>query len=532
MINRNKKTNIAMALIILLFCMIGTLYAETSVSSIFNDNMVLQRDKDVPIWGWAQAGEKITVTFAGQTKSGIAASNGKWMIKLAPMKANRTPSVLVIKGVDKTITINNVLIGEVWICAGQSNMGMVLAESFGAEKEIAEANYPELRMLQVDSSMSSMFPMADFKNKRKWQVCTPEVAAGFAAPAYFFARKLLNELKIPIGVIKFHRGATGLEGWVPLEGYKNASELQHIYREVSSWDSKSKLGRKAHLDTFAQLKIWLPQAKQAISNAVVIPPLPVLPAPRASQSDPCEIYNSTVSPLVPVAIRGVVWYQGESNPGEGKIYLQKLQVMIKSWRQMWKSDLPFYIIQLANEGEPAREPTKEDHFRYVPVREAQRRCVKMPGTGLVVAIDLGEDMNGHPRNKKDVGERAALWALAKDYGRNIPFSGPLYRESHRKGDSMIVSFDHVDSGLMIADKDGLDPVYEVKDAEMKYFAVAGKDGVWHWADAKIVGNTIVVRSVKVPVPVEVRYAYCMNPKGPKLYNRAGLPASPFISEKW
>jgi sialate O-acetylesterase len=248
---------------------------------------------------------------------------------------------------------------------------------------------------------------------------------------------------------------------------------------------------------------------------------------------PTVIYNGTIHPLIPYAIRGVVWYQGESNPGEGRIYEAKMKAAITGWRKAWgRGDFPFYLVQLANEGKPVEQPAEEQSFRYVPVREAQRRAAQLPNTGLVVAIDLGEDANGHPRNKKDLGERAALWALAKTYNQPVPYSGPLFRDARIEGDRVIITFDHAESGLMIADKDGLDPVREIKDAALKHFSIAGPDGQWHWAEARIVGQTVEVRSDRVPKPVAVRYADSLNPKGPKLYNRAGLPASPFRTDEW
>jgi len=520
---------VAVLAIIVLLVSSKTLCAQVQLASIFNDNMVLQRDRAVPIWGLAQSGEEITVTFAGQEKACITGPEGKWIVRLAPLEANDIPSLLTVKG-STTVMVKNVLVGEVWICGGQSNMGMTLSECFDAEKEIADAVDSKLRFVRVGSA-SSLYPMKDLQRRASWKICSPKTAAGFAGTAYFFGRKLVRELNVPIGLIEFDRGTTGIEGWVPLPAYKDTPGLTGIYREVSSWDPKTELGRKAHLDTFNKVKAWLPQAKDALKKGLPVPPLPRLPAPSPHRSDPCEIYNGTVHPLIPYAIRGAVWYQGESNPGEGKIYMQKMKAMIKGWRSAWgQGEFPFYMVQLANEGNPARYPAREDHFRYVPVREAQRRCLDLAHTGLVVAIDLGEDMNGHPRNKQDVGIRLALWALAKDYGNKLAYSGPLYRELRIVEDSAVLHFDYADSGLMIADKNRLDPVKEVKDAKMKYFALAGKDGVWHWAEATIQGKTVVVRSDKVASPVKVRYSYCLNPRGPKLYNRDGLPASPFCSD--
>ena len=290
----------------------------------------------------------------------------------------------------------------------------------------------------------------------------------------------------------------------------------------------------AHDEAFAKIAAWVPAAKAALAAGKPVPPEPLLPAPSTRyRTGPTTVFNGTFHPLVPYAIRGAIWYQGEFNSGEGETYQQKLQAMITGWRRVWgQRDFPFYLVQLANEGNTVNEPDEEANYRYVPTREAQRRALALPHTGLAVAIDLGEDTQGHPRNKQDVGERLALWALAKDYGVRVPFSGPLYRSCRRDGDRMIVSFDYADSGLMVADKDGLAPVAEVPGGLMKQFSVQGQDGKWHWADARIEGHAVVVRSEHVPAPVAVRYASSLNPKGPKLYNRDGLPASPFRTDEW
>jgi sialate O-acetylesterase len=506
--------------------------AKPRVASPFSDNMVLQRGKPVPVWGWAEPGEAITVTFAGQTKTATTDLQGKWQVSLEPLAASDKPSELVVTG-GETITIKNILVGEVWLCAGQSNMGLHLRDVFNAPQEIAAANYPNYRFLRAPAS-SSLLP-AENLTGGTWEVCTPQTAATFAGTAYFFGRELHRALNVPIGLIEFDRGATGIECWVPLDAYLSSPHpaLQKIGHTVSTWNPKSEIGKKAHTEAFKAIASWLPEAKKALAEKRPVPPEPQLPAPSRTVSNPCEAFNGVVNPLIPFAFTGVAWYQGESNPGEGEIYEHKMKAMISGWRKAWgKGDFPFYYVQLANEELATQDPDENPNYRYVPVREAQRRVLQLKNTGMVVAIDLGEDANGHPRNKQDVGARLAFWALANDYKRNIPFSGPLYRSHRIVGDKVILSFDHTGSGLIVGDKNGLEPVQEVKNAPLKYFAIAGADGKWYWGDAQIVGDTVVVRSDKVPAPIKLRYAYSMNPKGPKLYNREGLPASPFRTDNW
>lgn len=519
--------------LLLLLCFALPGWSAIRFARLFSDNMVMQREQPVPVWGWTDAGRAVTVSFAGQRKTATAGADGKWMVMLEPLTVSRTPLEMTASDGAETVTVTNILVGEVWLCGGQSNMGLTLRNVFNAPQEIAAADYPQFRFI-AGFVRTSLLPAPDLQGG-SWKICTPETAADFAGTAYFFGRSMFKALDVPIGLIEFDVGATGIEGWAPLEGYQTAREpeMQAIYREVSSWNPQSEIGRQAFEAAFAKIKDWLPLARQALAAGKAVPPEPLLPAPKPHQANPCQIFNGTVSPLIPCAMRGAVWYQGESNPGEGKIYYQKMKAMINGWRQLWgRGDFPFFYVQLPNEEKPTTEPMLDENYRYVPVREAQRRVLELPNTGMVVGIDIGEDLNGHPRNKKDVGERLALWARAKVYGQQVPCCGPLYRAFRIEGDRVIVSFDAVGTGLMVGDKNGMEPVYEVKGGKLGHFAIAGADGKWYWGDATIVGDTVVVRSDKVPQPVKVRYAYSMNPKGNKLYNREGLPASPFRTDDW
>jgi sialate O-acetylesterase len=519
-------------------------YAKTTVAKLFSDGMVLQRQMAVPVWGWAEAGEKVTVGFAGQEKSAVAGADGAWMVKLDVMEASAEGRELVVKGVDgkgveSGATLKDVLVGEVWLCGGQSNMGLTLSEVFHAKEEIAKANYPLLRLMAVGAGPSPA-PMKDIR-RSGWKVCTPESAAHFAATAYFFGKKVQEELKIPVGLVEFDIGATGIEGWTPIEGFKSSKDpaMQAIYREVMSWDPTSEIGKKAIAEGLEKVKAWVPEAKKALAAGKPVPPQPLLPAAPVFYNGPTVLFNGTVSAVVPFAVRGAVWYQGEANPGEGASYEAKMRAMISGWRQVWgQGDFPFYYVQLTNEGKPVELPDGEEWFRYVPVREAQRRVMDMPNTGMVVGLDLGEDASGHPRNKRDVGYRLALWALGRDYGKKVAYTGPRFKEAKFEGGKAIVSFTDVGGGLVEADKDGQEEAKRIYGlgsttrVPLGNFSLRGKDGKWHWATGMIEGDTVVVTSKDVPEPVAVRYAYSMNPKGPKLYNIEGLPASGFWSEAW
>jgi len=517
------------------FLLAAPAWAGVKVAGIFSDNMVVQRDRPVPVWGWSDPGDEITVTFAGQTKTVTAVADRSWRINLDAMEASSEPRVMVVhsKTGNTDVRFANVLVGEVWLCAGQSNMALTLPECFNGTEEVAAANDPLLRFVAMPSALATL-PVTDGRSVQ-WKVCTPETASDCSGVGYFFVRNLRRNLQVPVGLIKTVYMST-IEGYIPLAGYQASAvpAMQALFREAASWDPQSEIGRQAHQEAFAKIEAWVSDAKAALAAGKPVPPEPLLPAPsKHLRSGPTTIYNGTIVPVVPYALRGVIWYQGEANAGEGESYELKLRTMITGWRKVWgQGDFPFYLALLANEGNTVDRPDEEATFRYVPTREAQRRVLSLPHTGLAVTIDVGEDTQGHPRNKRDVGERLSFWALAKDYGMKIPFSGPLYRSCRRDGDRMVISFDYADSGLMVADKDGLAPVAEVPNGVMKQFSIKDAAGKWHWAAAKIDGATVVVQSPEVAAPVAVRYAFSLNPKGPKLYNRDGLPASPFSTEEW
>ena len=549
----------------------ATAAQPVELPSIFSAHMVIQRDVKVPVWGWAPAGKKITVEFAGQVKSATADKDGKWMVVLDPMKANSTPQVMSISESDApaggsargplSVRFEDVLIGDNWLCSGQSNMVFDMAFGFGGgdksrdedkveipevaitKQHLAEVgNYPTLRFYRVTSTISSEQAQANCPGS--WNVLTPESARPLSAVGYFFGRRLNKELNIPIGLVESAWGNTRIEPWTSPSGFRMVPELADFSKGVDMFDPSTDVGRQTQKESIQKVSDWMSAAKAASEAGKMLPPLPELPRPNGSEGAPCAIYSGMIAPLVPFGIKGAIWYQGELNGGypwdgsleraEGMSYFCKMQALIGGWRKDFGiGDFPFYFVQLPNYWKP--NPNPEGGDGWAKLREAQRKALEIPNTGMAVTIDIGsvpgyDDI--HPRNKFDVGERLALWALAKDYGKkNLVYSGPLYKAIKVEDSKIRISFDSVGSGLMVGKKDGVKPTIEDKGAKLRRFAIAGEDKKWVWADAVIDGRTVVLSSPEVPKPVAARYAFSMNPEGCNLYNIEGLPASPFRTDE-
>ncbi len=488
--------------------------AAVKLPSIFTGNMVLQRDKAVPVWGWADPGEKVTVAFAGQTKSATAdAASGKWTVTLEALKTSAKPRQLTVSA-SNTLTLNNVLVGEVWICSGQSNMAMTVARCNDADAEIAAANYSTLRLVTLPR-VGTQEPQSDFEGE--WVECGPATVGNFSAAAYYFGRKLTQELKIPIGLVHTSWGGSSCEAWVRrdvLEANHDFHALMDRWKQTeANYDHAKRLEQHA-----AALEKWKQRAAQAKANGKPAPRRPRNPQnPLAGQHRPANLYNGMIVPLLPLAARGAIWYQGESNAGRAYQYRSLFPTMIKNWRDDFgQEDLSFYFVQLANFRARATDPGES---AWAELREAQSMTLSLPKSGQAVIIDIGEANDIHPKNKQDVGLRLALNALAKDYGRDVVYSGPAYKSAKNQGNAIVLSFDHVGGGLV------------AKGGELKSFAIAGADKKFVWADARIDGETIVVSSKDVAKPVAVRYAWAENPEA-TFYNKAGLPASPFRTDQW
>ena len=636
--------------------------AEVRLPAILSDNMVLQQQTKVRIWGTANPGERVTVTLQKESSHAVADKQGHWETWLNTGKAGG-PFELTVKG-DNLLTIKNVLIGEVWLCSGQSNMEWPLINTFGGAETVAQAKYAEIRLFTVEKHTSTT-PLTDVVGH--WVVTTPDDAAHFSAVGYFFGRELYQQLKVPVGLIHSSWGGTPAEAWTSHEGMLSSPELKPILdryesslnalpqakeayaRALAQWEEKnlyidagnkgealgyadpatatadwSKMDLPQQFETAGLLidgAVWfrkvldLPQSwagKELVlnlppvddqdvtyfngtkvgsigretPNSYLVPRKYVVPGslvrpgknviavrvfdsageggfsrggamslgpagaaesevmslrgvwdykvelalepkhpdwgtrPEAvgvgNQNNPSVLYNAMIAPLVPFAIRGVVWYQGESNAGRAYQYRTLFPIMIRDWRKAWGSVFPFYFVQLANWHAHKAEPDESD---WAELREAQMMTLREPQTGMAVIIDVGDEIDLHPRNKLDVGRRLAAWALADTYGQKVTPSGPLFDRYKTEGDRVRIHFKY---GADLKTIDG---------GPVKGFAIAGEDRHFVWAEARIEGDSVVVSSPTVLKPVAVRYGWADNPIV-NLYNGAGLPASPFRTDDW
>ena len=486
--------------------------ADVTLHPLFSDHTVLQRAVPVRVWGWADAGEAVTVTFAGQSKNATAAADGKWSVKLDALKVGE-PQVLTAKG-KNTVTVNDVLVGEVWLCSGQSNMGMNVQGSQNFPQEKDAANHPLLRMFTVHSG-SALTPQE--KCDGTWQVSAPEVVGGFSAAAYFFGREVQEKLGVPVGLIHSSVGGTAIEAWTSMDVMKPKAELAPL---LESWEKQIAAGQSPeaqakHAEATAKWKEAVEAAKAAGTPA---PRAPAGPGRQPLDTNrPANLFNGKIAPLVGYTLRGAIWYQGEANAGNGPLYALQLPLMIADWRQRWGAEFPFAWVQLPFFQTHTTGP--DAPAGWASIREAMTQSLAVPNSGMAIALELGEAENIHPKNKQEVGHRLALWARAKVYGEKIPYSGPLYAGHEIKGSEVIVRFQHTDGGL------------KQQEGELNSFAIAGADKVWHWAKSRIVGETLIVSSPEVPTPAALRYAWASNPDV-ILFNGAGLPAGPFRTDDW
>ena len=449
--------------------------ADVRLPKIFTDNMMLQRDQAVRVWGWADAGEAVSVTLAGRTATAKTDDKGEWSIELPALKSGENLE-LAVKGKNR-LNLKKVIIGDIWVCSGQSNMEMALGPCLGAEKDLKTAEFPKIRRIKIGLVQSGK-PEPDAPVASPWQVCSPETAGTFTAVGFYFAREIHKKTHVPIGIIDSNWGGTRIEPWVAPGSQAGETQLS---------------------------------------------------------GDLGGIYNAMIHPLVRLPIKGALWYQGESNGEEGDTYYDKMRAFISGWRKQWhQGDFPFYYVQLASYQDVTEDPAGGNG--WAKLRESQTKSLTIPNTGMAVIIDtvpLDQAADIHPKNKFDVGARLARWALGRDYGqKQLEVSGPLFKALKIDGDKARLAFDHIGAGLMVGKKDERDPAREDKKGKLRRFAIAGADRKWVWADAVIVNNTVTVSSPEVKAPLAVRYAYQMNPGGANLYNRDGLPASPFRTDNW
>jgi sialate O-acetylesterase len=447
-------------------------HADVTLSPIIGSHMVLQQKVPCPIWGWAEAGEEVTVEFAGQKKTAKPGEGGKWMVKLDALKASSEPQTMTIKGKNE-VKLEDVLVGEVWLCSGQSNMEMTVGSSQNGPQEANDsAKYPQIRHLKINNRPEAM--PTDKVTSDGWKVASPQTTGNFTGVGYFFAREIANDQKVPVGLLGSNWGGTRIEPWTPPVGFQKVPALKEITDK---------------LDGFSKGKV--------------------------NEGTPTALYNGRIAPLVPFAIKGALWYQGESNVGEGMLYFEKKKALIDGWRQVWEMpEMPFYFAQIApyNYG-PASE-------RLPRLWEAETATLKIPHTGMAVLMDIGNVKDIHPKNKQEVGRRLALWALAKDYGKkDVVFSGPLYKAAKFTDGKATLTFEY---GAGLKTRDGKTP---------SHFVIAGEDQKFVPAKAEIVGDTVVVSGEGVAKPVAVRYGWAQDAE-PNLANGAGLPASAFRTDDW
>jgi len=500
-------------------------FGEVRLPKIFSENMMLQRDKPIRVWGWADPKEVVTVDLSGSNGSATTTPDGTWSVEL-PAKPAGENLVLSVEGTNR-LTLKNIIIGDIWICSGQSNMEMPLKGCLGADKDTKTANLPKIRRIKFTRT-SSGWPEADAPAARPWEVCSPETASNFTAVGFYFARDIQEQTGVPIGIIDTNWGGTRIEPWVAPEGLEAVPELA----AASTKRQKAMDHYRQQLPSeLARMDQWLAKTKLELSNGSSVTQPPTIPSP--STDGWSNLYYAMIHPIVKLPIKGALWYQGESNGREGLSYLHKMHALIGGWRQQWnQGDFPFYFTQLASY-ENVNEDSAGAGWAYI--REAQAKALSIPNTGMAVIIDtvpLAETSDIHPRNKFDVGTRLARWALAHDYGKSIEVSGPKFKGLSIVSDKIHLTFDHVGAGLMVGKKQGRQPTTESDVEPLKQFAIAGSDQKWLPADAVIQGNKVIVSSPAVKEPVAARYAFRMNPAGANLYNREGLPAAPFRTDDW
>lgn len=638
---------------IFLFCVISGLRAEIRLPQVLDSHMVLQRNQPVKIWGWADKGEKVLVSFNGQEVKARAGKDGRWMLSLEAMEAGG-PYVMHIKGKEHSLVLEDILIGDVWICSGQSNMEWPVSNSKDADAEIAAASYPEIRLLNVPKNLQ-MQPVDDIP-EANWQACSPQSVRSFSAVGYFFGRHIHREVGVPIGLIGSNWGGTNVETWTSREMAMNDADMAQAVESITGMDmeaQKAKLeaereammaslgklepgmvdGKARWLDEDLDLSAWKPMevpglweskglkgldgvvwfrkqirlTKEQLGGKAVLYlgaiddgdqtwingaevgatrdaynadrvyeiPAGVLKEgtntlvirvedtggggglwsepeklrlwtgaeniPLAGEwlfrvsseglqvdirqsihpnSKPTLLYNGMIHPLINYAVLGAIWYQGESNAGQAYRYRTRFPNMIQDWRNKWgRLNMGFYFVQLANFMEPVDQP---EESAWAELREAQTMTLDLPHTGMAVTIDIGEADDIHPRNKQDVGKRLALAALHGTYGKDVVYSGPVYKSMEVKDGKVRLEMDPMGSKLLVHDKYGY----------VKGFAMAGEDKQFYWARGTVEGNTLILGSEKVKAPVAIRYAWGNNPDDANVYNAEGLPAGPFRTDEW
>jgi sialate O-acetylesterase len=466
----------------------ASLSAELKVAAIFGDHMVLQQQHPVPVWGWADPGAEVKVTFADRTETTRAEADGKWIVRLPKELASPEPRILTVASGTETKIFTDVLVGEVWLCSGQSNMEKPLVDQpnqkpcLNAKEELAAADHPTIRLFKIQKGWSPK-PKTDLGAGHGWHPCSPESMKNvrFSAAGYFFGREIHKEMKVPVGLIEASWGGSRIEPFIPAAGFESIPSLAAL--------AQTELNKKK---------------------------------PEAT---PTVLYNAMLAPIAGYALRGTLWYQGESNCGDknNETYADLMAALVGGWRKAWgQGDFPLYFVQLVPYRYTVKPPTPRESVEVLPRFWAiqSRAARRIPNTGVIVTTDLADDLDDvHPRDKLSVGHRLALLALNKTYGKEIPSSGPVFKRMTVTGNKAILEFDHVHGGLISKDEKPL-----------TWFTVAGPDGKFVEAEAQIAGDTVEITAPGIDQPHVVRFAWHETAQ-PNFFNRAGLPAEPFRTDE-
>lgn len=479
--------------------------AELKLSALFTDHMVLQRDQEVAVWGWAEPGQAVKVTIADAVAQAKAGDDGRWKAVLPKLSAGG-PHTLAVAAGDETKSIADVLVGEVWLCSGQSNMAMAVRSARDFEKEQPAANLPKIRVF-TERSAAAAEPQTQCSGT--WEVCSPETVGGFSATAFFFGREIHKSLNVPVGLINSSVGGTPIESWIARDVQRADPRLKPFFEAQDALDAE--FNPEAATKKYqADLAKWKERAAAAKAAGKPVPRQPQDPvAVRKRKGNNGGLFNGKIAPLVGYGIRGALWYQGEANaqPGKGEYYQYQLPLLVKDWRAKWgQGEFPFAWVQLPN-----YDSNREG---WMLVREAMLKTLAVPNTGMAITVDIGESRDIHPKNKQDVGKRLAFWARGAVYGEQIETSGPLPAGHKIDGARVVVTLSHADG---LKTRDG---------SEVRGFELAGADGAWKAAEARIDGTNVVVTSAAVAEPKALRYAWADEPDV-NLVNAADLPASPF-----
>ncbi len=492
----------------------ATMPAELKLPAIIGDHMVLQQKQADRLWGWDTPGTRVTVAFAGQSVSATAGGDGKWTVTLAAMPANSSPQTMTISGTSK-IEVQDVLIGEVWMCSGQSNMGFTLNQDWNGDLEAAASDLPGMRLIEAPL-VGTQEPQTDLKpgEKSRWKLSTPATAYRFSAVGFLFGRYIHETLHVPVGLINNAWGGSAAEAWVRRSSLEQDDRFKLLLANAAKREATLQ-SEKGKADFEKAVADWKIAAAKARAEKLPAPAQPV--DYLTGNARPGNIFAGMVYPTLGYGIKGVIWYQGEANAGRAAEYRNLFPFLIEQWRrEQGQGDFPFYWVQLADY--QPEKPIPGDSA-WAELREAQTLTEKLPNTGQAVITDLGEGNNIHPRNKHDVAARLVRWALVKDYGMKLPYRSPEFQSLAIDGARAVVTLNMFGSTLRTFDV-----------AEVKGFAVCGQDHVWHWAKGKVLGkDQVEVWSDDVPAPVAVRFAWADNPVF-NLYSNDGLPVTPFRTD--